>query len=151
VPFVLLVSVLLVGGVGGLLCFNTSMQQASFTATALEEQAQALNARRQGLQMEIDSLRDPQRVAMEAKRLGMVPAADPAFIRLGNSPRGGTVLGRPVPATGLDAVRLTPLPTRKPKDLRTKTVRIRAEKPAKHGAASAASSGPTGTKKTHVR
>ena len=39
VPFVVLVSLLLVGGVAGLLCFNTSMQQASFTSTAMEEQA----------------------------------------------------------------------------------------------------------------
>src|SRR5215213_1973704 len=33
VPFVTLVSLLLVGGVAGLLFFTTSMQQASFTAT----------------------------------------------------------------------------------------------------------------------
>ena len=39
VPFVMLVSLLLVGGVAGLLLFNTSMQQASFTATAMEDQA----------------------------------------------------------------------------------------------------------------
>ncbi|MGH3307948.1 MAG: hypothetical protein ACRDOX_09690, partial [Nocardioides sp.] len=38
-PFVMLVSLVLLGGVIGLLLFNTSMQQASFAATALEEQA----------------------------------------------------------------------------------------------------------------
>jgi len=151
VPFVVLVSLLLLGGIGGLLCFNTSMQQASFTATALESRAQSLNARRQGLQMQVDSLRDPQRVALEARRLGMVPAADPAFIRLGD----GKVLGKAVPATGLDAVRLTPLPTRKPRDLRTRTVKVRAKvsanKQAVDGAAAAAPAGQTGTKKSHVR
>jgi hypothetical protein len=42
VPFVTLVSLLLVGGVAGLLLFNTSMQQASFTATALENRAASL-------------------------------------------------------------------------------------------------------------
>jgi type II secretory pathway pseudopilin PulG len=163
VPFVVLVSLLLLGGVGGLLCFNTSMQQASFTATALESQAQALNARRQGLQMQVDSLRNPQRVALEARHLGMVPAADPAFIRLGD----GKVLGNAVPATGQDAVRLTPPPTRKPKDLRTRTVKVpvklpaqvpaqvsakvSAKKQAVDGAATAAPAGPTGTKKSHVR
>ena len=40
-PFVVLVSLLLVGGVAGLLCFNTSMQQSSFQVTALEDEATA--------------------------------------------------------------------------------------------------------------
>jgi len=43
-PFVVLVVLLLAGGVAGLLAFNTSMQQASFKATALEQQAAALAA-----------------------------------------------------------------------------------------------------------
>src|SRR3954452_18229398 len=73
VPFVMLVSLLLVGGVAGLLCFNTSMQQASFTATALEQRAQSLDARQQSLVMQLDALRAPQRVALRPKRMGMVP------------------------------------------------------------------------------
>ena len=40
-PFVTLVSLVLLGGVVGLLCFNTPMQQASFAATKLEAQATA--------------------------------------------------------------------------------------------------------------
>ena len=39
VPFVTLVSLLLLGGVVGLLMFNTTMQQNAFAATALEQQA----------------------------------------------------------------------------------------------------------------
>lgn len=113
VPFVTLVSLLLVGGVAGLLFFNTSMQQVSFTATALEQRAQALDAAQQGLQLDIDRLRNPQRVALEAKRMGMVPAGSPAFIRLGD----GKVLGTPTPATLDDSIRVNPLPTRKPKSL----------------------------------
>ena len=77
VPFVVLVSLLLVGGVAGLLCFNTSMQQASFTATAMEDQAQALDAQQQSLTMELDALRDPQRVAARAQQMGMVPREQP--------------------------------------------------------------------------
>ena len=60
-PFVMLVSLVLLGGVIGLLLFNTSMQQASFAATALEEQANTLTAREQTLQMELEVLRNPQR------------------------------------------------------------------------------------------
>jgi hypothetical protein len=113
VPFVALVSLLLVGGVAGLLFFNTSMQQVSFTATAMEQKAQALDAERQGLQMDLDGLRNPQRVALEAKRMGMVPAAAPAFIRLGD----GQVLGTSMPATVEDSLRITSRPTVKPRNL----------------------------------
>ena len=107
VPFVVLVSLLLVGGVAGLLCFNTSMQQASFTATAMEDQAASLDAKQQSLNMELDALRDPQRVAVRAKEMGMVPPNAPAFIRLSD----GKVLGKPVPASSQNAIRVLPLPT----------------------------------------
>ena len=50
-------SLLMLGGVIGLLLFNTSMQQASFAATALESQATNLAARQQTLEMELERLR----------------------------------------------------------------------------------------------
>ena len=99
VPFVVLVSLLLVTGVAGLLAFNTSMQQASFAATALEQQAAVLAAQEQSLQMDLERLRDPQRVAVAARRMGMVPPSNPAFLRLSD----GKVLGNPTPAVSTDA------------------------------------------------
>jgi hypothetical protein len=146
VPFVALVSVLLVGGVAGLLCFNTSMQQASFTATALEEQAQVLDAREQSLNMQLDALRDPQRVALHAKRLGMVPPSSPAFLRLSD----GKVLGDPAPATSEDSIRVTPLPTRKPRNLRPRPVIIEAPAGPATGAATTGGRRAAGTKKATV-
>ena len=104
VPFVTLVSLVLLGGVIGLLMFNTSMQQAAFAATALEGQAGSLSAREQTLRMELDVLRDPQRVAERAQGMGMVPAVNPAFIRLSD----GKVLGDPRSATPLDNLRIQP-------------------------------------------
>lgn len=90
VPFVTLVSVIMLGGVVGLLLFNTSMQQASFRATALEEQAAHLTAQEEALRMELQELRDPQRVAAEAQDNGMVlPAGGPLVLPLGS----GEVLG----------------------------------------------------------
>jgi hypothetical protein len=150
VPFVTLVSLLLVGGVAGLLFFNTSMQQASFTATDMEDKVSLLDAREQSLKMQLEALRDPQRVALQAKHLGMVPPSTPAFIRLSD----GAVLGKPSPATHEDAIRVTPLPTRKPRNLRPRPVVI--ELPAKSGAgtdgaARAAKGAATGTKKATVR
>ena len=68
---------LAVGGVVGLLLFNTSMQQASFAATDLQQQADTLEARQQGLQMELSRLRDPQTIALKAQRMGMVLPDEP--------------------------------------------------------------------------
>ena len=92
-PFLALVTMVLLGGVVGLLLFNTSMQQASFATTALEQQATRLAARQQSLEMELDRLRDPQRVAMTARRIGMVQACSPAFLRLST----GAPSGEPFP------------------------------------------------------
>ncbi len=85
-PFAVLVIAMLVAGVVGLLTFNTNMQQSSFKATALQEQVNVLTAREQSLNMELDALRDPQRLAVAAKGLGMVPPSQPAFIKLGDRP-----------------------------------------------------------------
>ena len=60
VPFVTLVSLVLVAGIVGLLLFNTSMQQASFAASSLENQADALAAREQTLRMELDVAQLPK-------------------------------------------------------------------------------------------
>ncbi len=125
VPFVSLVSLLLVGGVVGLLLFNTHMQQASFTATALQQQASVLEAREQSLQMSLDLLRNPEKVAARAKRLGMVPAVNPAFLRLPD----GQVLGNPTIAQPSDAMRITPLPSRKPAELRPAPVIVKLDRP----------------------
>ena len=109
-PFVTLVSFVLLAGVVGLLMFNTSMQQAAFAATSMEQQASTLTAREQTLRMELDQLRDPQRVARQAQRMGMVIPATPAFLRLSD----GKVLGTPTPATRDGALRLLPKAPPKP-------------------------------------
>jgi type II secretory pathway pseudopilin PulG len=109
-PFVALVSMVLLGGVVGLLLFNTSMQQASFAATALEEQANTLAARQQTLQMDLDRLRNPQRIAAAAQKLGMVPAGNVAFLELGS----GRVVGDPSAGDGSTPLRIWPLPPPKP-------------------------------------
>ncbi|MDF9716550.1 hypothetical protein INN71_05760 [Nocardioides sp. ChNu-153] len=84
VPFVILVTAVLLGGIVGLLLFNTSMQQAAFTGAALEERATVLEARQQTLTQELQDLRDPQRLGEEATAMGMVPAGPPAVVDLGS-------------------------------------------------------------------
>ena len=142
VPFLVLVSLLLVCGIGGLLWVNTSLQQASFTATALEQRANALDAKAQALQMDLARLRAPQRLAQRAKRLGMVPATSPAFIRLSD----GQVLGKPRPAQTSNAFRIDPPPVPKPADLRPAPLIVKAKPATEHGAASTDQQQTTGRK-----
>lgn len=141
-PFVALIVVLLVGGVIGLLVFNTHMQQSAFRATALQERADALTARQQGLAMDLQQLRDPQQLAQRARRLGMVAPQNPAFIQLGS----GRVLGDPTKsAPGADGIRIQPFPVAPPRGLLLKPRIIRVPLPAQR--ASAAVPGPAGKKK----
>lgn len=144
VPFVSLVSLLLLGGVVGLLLFNTSMQQASFATTALERQAATLAARQQTLQVELDALRSPQRVAEQARALGMVLPAAPTFLDLRTDEVVGGPTGGEAPAP-LD-VRLQPKPPVKPAVLAPApvVVEVPASRDDAAGAAGPDRSGDTG-------
>jgi cell division protein FtsB len=125
-PFLALVSMVLLAGVVGLLLFNTSMQQASFTTTALEQQADRLAARQQTLEMELEQLRDPQRIAGAAQRLGMVQACSPAFLRLGS----GHVMGEPCASTAANALQIRPKAPVKPALLNPPANIVTVEAPA---------------------
>ena len=120
-PFAVLVIAILAAGVVGLLMFNTSMQQTSFKATALQDRVNVLTAKEQSLALELDALRDPQHLAVAAKELGMVAPSQPAFVRLAD----GRVLGNPTPATVGDTVRVNPLPSKKPAALKRKTIIVK--------------------------
>ena len=123
-PFLALVSMVLLGGVVGLLLFNTSMQQASFASTALEQQATRLAAREQSLSMDLDQLRNPQRIAEAALRLGMVQACSPAFLQLGT----GKVTG--APCSDPNPLRVNSPPPAKPAILNPKAKVVTVEAPA---------------------
>lgn len=111
VPFVTLVSVILLGGVIGLLLFNTSMQQASFEASRLQAQAGTLTARQQALQSESDRLNNPQNVAARAAKLHMVVPPVPATLDLTT----GKVSGTPTAATPADTLPIAPPPPAAPR------------------------------------
>lgn len=115
-PFAVLVFTLLAGGVVGLLMFNTQMQQSAFYATSLQQEATSLAAHQQTLQMQLQQLRDPQSLAVRAKRLGMVVPSAPAFLELPQ----GKVLGAPAVATPLDRMRVRGYPASRPADLAPK-------------------------------
>ena len=142
-PFAVLVIAILAAGVVGLLMFNTSMQQTSFKATALQDRVIVLTAKEQSLALELDELRDPQHLAVSAKELGMVAPSQPAFVRLAD----GRVLGNPTPATVGDTVRVNPLPSKKPAALKRKTVIVKVPAATTPGttSAAAATSATSGT------
>lgn len=133
-PFAVLVLLMLVAGVVGLLMFNTSMQQSSFSATTLQTEVNALTAQQQSLAQELDQLRDPQQLAAAAKHLGMVAPSEPAFIRLSD----GRVLGNPTPATSADAVRINPLPVPRPALIKPRTVVVKPRRDTRAASAAAA-------------
>jgi hypothetical protein len=109
-PFVTLVSLVLLGGVVGLLCFNTQMQQASFAATSLEEQASNLGAREQTLHDELQVLRSPQHLATAAQAAGMVVPQSACTVRLAAQ----TTESGCTPATVDNTPRLQAKPQKKP-------------------------------------
>ena len=141
-PFVALVSLVLLGGVVGLLLFNTSMQQASFAATALEAQARTMAAREQTLQMELEALRNPQAVAEQAKKLGMVRGCQPAFLRLSD----GKVLGEPCTASATDDLRLLPRLPAKPRILNPPAVVVEGSDTGSGATGTGGASGTDGTR-----
>lgn len=107
IPFVTLVSVILLAGVVGLLLFNTSMQQASFRASALEQQVDDLTAQEEALRTELQELRDPARVANKAQQAGMVIAGPPNVLDLGT----GEVTGEGGPALPAQPSNTVPVTT----------------------------------------
>lgn len=109
-PFVTLVSLVLLGGVVGLLCFNTQMQQASFAATSLQTQSDNLAAREQTLHDELQNLRDPQDLAARAQQAGMVIPQSSCTMRLAAQ----TTKNDCAPATPDNTPQLLPRPPKKP-------------------------------------
>ena len=109
-PFVTLVSLVLLGGIVGLLCFNTQMQQASFAATSLEAQSDNLTAREQTLHDELQDLRSPQHLATLAQQAGMVVPQSSCTVRLA----ARTTEQGCVPATPDNTPTLLARPPKKP-------------------------------------
>jgi type II secretory pathway pseudopilin PulG len=151
VPFVILVGLVLLGGVAGLLLFNTHMQKNSFTATALEQQAEMLHTQEQQLRLELDELRDPQALAVKARAMGMVPPDSPAFLDLAT----GRIIGLAAPSTGANDFRFAAPDATKPTSLDPAPIvlprKVVEADPSGRGAANQVSDGRTGTKKNRNR
>ncbi|MFJ9851894.1 septum formation initiator family protein [Streptomyces sp. NPDC101150] len=96
-PFVLLIVLLLGSGLIALLLLNSALNQGSFELSKLEKKTGDLTDEQQALQQEVDGYSAPGALEKRARRLGMVPGGNPAFLM-----PDGTVRGKPSVATGED-------------------------------------------------
>jgi|GEM_PF-3686225 len=102
VSFVLLVLLMLSVGLAALLGVNTALAQGSFVVNSLQRRTGELADRGASLQEAIARSNSPDRLAADARRLGMVPAPGVAYIRLADGSISGQAdfaAGEPVPAT----------------------------------------------------
>ncbi|MBA2508152.1 MAG: hypothetical protein H0V32_05535 [Nocardioidaceae bacterium] len=107
--FVTMLVLVLAGGLVGLLLLNTAMQRSAFELEELRTRAATLDVRSQVLDLQVERLRSPDRLASQAAGLGMVPVTSPGFVQLAD----GQVLGEPgaaVAGTGPQLVRVPPAP-----------------------------------------
>ena len=93
-PFVVVVLTLFGMGLVGLILMSTVLQAQSFEIARLSAEVDALETRQQSLGREVDRMQSPSSIASRALWLGMVPNANPVFLRLSD----GEVLGKAKPA-----------------------------------------------------
>lgn len=99
-PFVGLVLVLVVGGVLGILLVNTKINENAFRLEKLQQQQAKLDLDQQQLKKQIAESEAPGNLIANARKLGLVESAEPAFITLPD----GQVIGVPRPAGGSPAI-----------------------------------------------
>ena len=99
-PFIAVVIALVIVGVIGILLINTKTNENSFEISRLQDQQTALDNQQQQLENQLAVYDSVGNLDAAAKRLGLVKADAPAYIRLPD----GKVIGVPKPGTGKPAV-----------------------------------------------
>lgn len=99
---------LLLSGLLTLLFLNMSLAEGSFTVHELQRTAGELAETEDALEQSITAVSSPAALASRADRMGMVPAASPAFLRL----EDGAVLGVAEPASDETAFSVVVTPPR---------------------------------------
>lgn len=95
-PFVAMLLVVVIAGVVGILVLNTKINENAFRLDALQQNQQKLDRTEDQMNRRLADFGSPSNLAASARRLGLVPADSPAFIKLPD----GKVLGVPRPASG---------------------------------------------------
>ncbi|BFU46028.1 hypothetical protein KRMM14A1004_42650 [Krasilnikovia sp. MM14-A1004] len=99
-PFTVVVVALVVAGVIGILLINTKTNENTFRISRLQDQKARMDARQQQLENQIAGYESTGNLDAAARRLGLVKAGTPAYIRLPD----GKIIGVPKPGSGEPAV-----------------------------------------------
>ena len=95
-PFVAVIIAIVVAGLIGILLINTKTNENAFEISKLQDQKTALDNQQQDLENQIAGYESTGNLDAAARRLGLVKADTPAYIRLPD----GLVIGIPKPGTG---------------------------------------------------
>lgn len=94
--FAAVIIAVVLAGVLGILLINTKTMEQSFRLDALRKEKAVLDKQQQELERQLVEASGPGNLTAAARRLGLVPAEDPAVLWLPN----GDVVSPPKPATG---------------------------------------------------
>lgn len=100
VPFMVMIVVLVIAGVVGILALNQKINENAFKLDRLRAEQAKLDRQEQNLDEQIAERESPGNLAAAARKLGLVPAGAPAFIRLPD----GRIIGVPQPADGQPSI-----------------------------------------------
>ncbi|MFI1988041.1 hypothetical protein [Actinoplanes sp. NPDC020271] len=92
--------VLVLAGVVGILLINTKTMEQSFQLDALRKNQASLDEQQQELDQQLIQVSSPGSLAAAARRLGLVPAENPAIIKLPD----GTIIRPLTPGKGQTSV-----------------------------------------------
>lgn len=144
VPFALLVTGLIVGGLALLLLLNTASAANEVRRHELAGKDASVAARVQELQNAVAASAAPGNLAAAAAQLGMVPAGNPAFLVIGTN-GAVSLLGHPAPASGAPIAAQIPHKAKKKKKA-TKTASKTASKATKSASSTAHRSSTSASK-----
>jgi hypothetical protein len=99
-PFVAVMIAVVIAGLIGILLINTRTNENTFRISKLQDQKAALDNQQQQLENQIVGYESIGNLDAAARRLGLVKADNPAYIRMPD----GRVLGVPKPGNGPTAV-----------------------------------------------
>jgi type II secretory pathway pseudopilin PulG len=111
-PFIAVVIAIVVAGVFGVLLINTKTNENTFELSRLQDRQAALDNQQQRLENQIAGYESTGNLDAAARRLGLVKADTPAYIRLPD----GKIIGVPRPGMGRPAVTAQDPVTAKPAD-----------------------------------
>jgi len=99
VPIVVMSILVLGAGIAGVLAINTRTDELGLQVNRVINENSDLKLQREALEQQVAEGDSTPRIAQEARRLGMIPAADPAIITIDKT-GGYTMIGTPTAQPG---------------------------------------------------